>query len=347
MTPLIEFKHVYKKYPSHHGEVVALNDINLTIYPGEIIGIIGRSGAGKSSLLRCINLLEKPTSGDIIVNNHNQQLLIPAELAIARRNIGMIFQQFNLLNRKTVWKNIALPLQLLGIAKSDIKKRVAELLHLVGLTEKAKHYPAQLSGGQKQRVAIARALATNPKILLCDEATSALDPHSTQSILSLLQEINERFGITIVLITHEIEVIKSICQQVALLDNGYLLPKLSVTEFFTQILEENHPQHPTIMKYIGGYEWDERLLSICKSQQIQGLLLRIRFHGRSAAQPLIAHLVKEFDLEVNILQANLEFIGEELVGTMIVQIVHHPHIDAGIAYLRSQNITVEELAHVS
>lgn len=345
--PIIEFKNVTKKYLSSRGEITALNAINLAIYPGEIIGVIGRSGAGKSSLLRCINLLERPTSGEIIVNNHNQMSLTEKELAIARRNIGMIFQQFNLLSRKTVWENIALPLCLLSMPKAAIKKRVSELLNLVGLTERAQHFPAQLSGGQKQRVAIARALATNPQILLCDEATSALDPHSTQSILKLLQQINQQLGITIVLITHEIDVVKAICQQVGLLEDGYLFQKQAATEFFTQMLTHNHPHHDAVIKYIGGHEWDERILAICKSQQMHGLLLRVRFHGHSAAQPLIAHLVKEFGLEVNILQANLEFIAEDLVGTMIVQVAENAQVDAGLAYLRSHGILVEELAHVS
>ncbi len=345
--PIIEFKHVSKRYHSSHGMVTALNDINFVIYPGEIFGVIGRSGAGKSSLLRCINLLEHPTSGQVIVNNHDQMTLSAVELHNARRNIGMIFQQFNLLSRKTVWQNIALPLQIMGMPTAKIKTRVHELLHLVGLSERAKHYPAQLSGGQKQRAAIARALATHPQILLCDEATSALDPHSTQSILQLLQDINKQLGITIVLITHEVDVVKSICHRVALLENGNILQIKPVTAFFSQIIDPEHPDHNTVMSYIGESDWDDRLLSICRHEKMSGLLLRIRFHGESAAQPLIAHLIKEFGLEINILQANLEFVGEELVGTMIVQAGSHPHIDAGLAFLRAKGVMVEELAHVS
>jgi D-methionine transport system ATP-binding protein len=346
-VPLIEFKNVVKKYLSTHGEITALANINLVVNKGEIVGIIGRSGAGKSSLIRCINSLEQPTSGQIIINGRDQVMLTAAELGIARRNMGMIFQQFNLLSRKTVWQNIALPLEMMGKNKMAIKKRVAELLALVGLVDRAQHFPDQLSGGQKQRVAIARALTTAPEILLCDEATSALDPHSTQSILQLLQQINQQLGVTVVLITHEIEVIKSICQHVALLENGHLLQKKTVTDFFTQYLEQGHPQHASVMNYLGEQDWEPRLLSLCQAKNMQGLLLRIRFHGKSAAQPLIAHLVKNFDIEVNILQASLEFIGEDLVGTMIVQLTDNPQLDAGLAYLRAQDITIEELAHVS
>ncbi|MFN7097087.1 MAG: methionine ABC transporter ATP-binding protein [Gammaproteobacteria bacterium] len=345
--PIIEFKNVTKSYPSKHGVITALNNINLAIYPGEIFGVIGRSGAGKSSLLRCINLLEQPSTGQVLINNHDQMTFSRTALHQARRGIGMIFQQFNLLSRSTVKENVALPLQIMGMPSQQIKKRVKELLELVGLSDRANHYPAQLSGGQKQRTAIARALATQPQILLCDEATSALDPQSTQSILQLLQEINKKFGITIVLITHEIDVIKSICQRVALLENGSILQIKPVTAFFAQIVDPEHPDHNTVMSYIGNFDWDERLLSICRHEQMSGLLLRIRFHGESAGQPLIAHLIKEFGLEVNILQANLEFVGTDLVGTMIVQIAHHMHIDAGLAYLRAKGVVVEELAHVS
>ncbi|NNM59046.1 MAG: ATP-binding cassette domain-containing protein [Legionellales bacterium] len=344
--PIIEFKNLSKSYDSEQGRVDALLKIDLAIYPGEIMGVVGPSGAGKSSLLRCINLLEKPTAGHIFVNERDQLLLSAHELRIARHNIGMIFQQFNLLSTKTVWQNIALPLQIIQTPKTDIKARVNELLKLVGLSDRAQHYPSQLSGGQKQRVAVARALATRPQILLCDEATSALDPASTQSILELLREINQLFGITIVLITHEIEVVKNICHRVALIENGRILQIKRVTEFFAQQIDPLHPSHEAVVSYIGGHDWDERLLSICQHEQITGLLLRIRFHGASAAKPLIAHLVKDFGLDVNILQANLEFIGNELVGTMIVQVATHPHIDAALAFLRSKNVIVEELAHV-
>ncbi|MBY0544927.1 MAG: ATP-binding cassette domain-containing protein, partial [Gammaproteobacteria bacterium] len=291
-------------------------------------------------------LLEKPTSGQIVINGQDQVALNPSQLREARRNIGMIFQQFNLLSSKTVWENIALPLQIIHTPKTEINARVNELLDLVGLKDRARHRPAQLSGGQKQRAAIARALATKPQILLCDEATSALDPNSTQSILQLLQTINQQLGITIVLITHEVEVVKNCCQRVALIENGHILQVKPVTEFFAQLIDPAHPSHEAVVSYIGGHEWDERLLSICKHEEMSGLLLRIRFHGHSAAKPLMAHLVKTYELEINILQANLEFVGNDLVGTMIVQIENHPHIDAGLSFLRSKGVIIEELAHV-
>ncbi len=345
--PIIEFIDVTKTFASVHGVICALDKINLTIEAGEIFGVIGRSGAGKSSLLRCINLLEKPTSGKVLVNGQNLQQFNETELHLARRNIGMIFQQFNLLSGKTVWDNIAMPLKIAHFPAEKIKERVTELLQLVGLSERANHYPSQLSGGQKQRVAIARALATEPKILLCDEATSALDPQSTNSILQLLREINKKLGITIVLITHEIDVIKTACERVALLEHGRLVQLKQVMEFFSQPLDVDLPHQTEIASYIGDTNWDKRLLSICENESATGLLLRIRFHGHAACQPLIAHLVKNFNLEVNILQANLEFIGEHLVGTMIVQVSTHDQVDAGLAFLRSKGVMVEELAYVS
>ena len=347
ISPVIHCHQLGKRFDSAQGEIIALDNINLDIYPGEIFGIIGRSGAGKSSLIRCMNLLERPTSGHLKVNGVNLQILSAHALHQARRHIGMIFQQFNLLSQKTVWENIALPLSIMGLSKSAIAKRVSELLVLVDMSGRDKHYPHQLSGGQKQRVAIARALATEPTILLCDEATSALDPHSTQSILHLLQEINHRLGITIVLITHEIDVIKSICHRVGLLNNGHLLQIKSVADFFSQSLERTDLHHQTLTTYLGADLYDERLLTLCQAKQLNGLLLRIRFYGESAAKPLIAHLVKEVGLDINILQANLEFVGGDLMGTMIIQVGMHFHIDAGLAFLRAQGVIVEELAHVS
>lgn len=344
--PAIQFNHVSKYYPSAQGEVCALQDINLTVMQGEILGIIGRSGAGKSSLIRCINLLEQPTKGNIIVNDQDLQQLSSSQLRKARQQIGMIFQQFNLLHGKTVFQNIALALKVAGVAREKITTRVKELLQLVGLDNRAHHYPAQLSGGQKQRVAIARALANQPSILLCDEATSALDPESTYSILQLLREINHKLGITIVLITHEVEVIKIACDRVGLLDHGKLVQLKPVVEFFAQVPDSLLPHQTAALSYVGGTGWDPRLLAICTNAGISGLLLRLRFHGQSATQPLIAHLAKQFELEINILQANLELIGEHLVGNMIVHMSGGTQLEAGLAYLRARGIHVEELSHV-
>lgn len=344
--PAIQFNHVFKHYSSTQGEVCALHDINFTIEQGEIFGIIGRSGAGKSSLIRCINLLEQPTKGHIIVDGQNLQQLSNAQLRKARQQIGMIFQQFNLLNSKTVFQNIALALKVAGVANPRIASRVKELLQLVGLENRAHYYPTQLSGGQKQRVAIARALANQPNILLCDEATSALDPESTYSILQLLREINDKLGITIVLITHEVDVVKIACDRVGLLDHGKLVQLKPVVDFFSQVPDKLLPHQTAALSYVGGTGWDPRLLAICENVGISGLLLRIRFHGQSATQPLIAHLAKQFDLEINILQANLELIGEHLVGNMIVHMTGGSQIEAGLAYLRARGIHVEELSYV-
>ena len=217
---MIELQHLSKVFPMKDGAVDALRDISLTIQDGDIYGIIGMSGAGKSTLVRCINMLETPTEGSVIVNGQRMETLTPAQLRAARREITMIFQQFNLLMQRTCLKNVCFPMELAGVKKADAEARAKELLELVGLPDKAQAYPAQLSGGQKQRVAIARALATDPKVLLCDEATSALDPSTTHSILSLIKDINQKLGITVVVITHQMSVVEEICRHVAILDGG-------------------------------------------------------------------------------------------------------------------------------
>ena len=229
---LIELKHISKVYEGAT-RVEALKDISLNVKEGEIFGIIGQSGAGKSTLIRCINMLEAPTSGSVIVNGTDLTTLGEAELRKARKNIGMIFQHFNLLSSRTVYDNVAFPLELQGMSKAEIKERIEPILDIVGLTDRMKNYPSQLSGGQKQRVGIARALASNPKVLLCDEATSALDPQTTDSILKLLKDINEKMGLTIVLITHEMHVIREICDRVAVIEGGVILEEGSTVEVFT------------------------------------------------------------------------------------------------------------------
>lgn len=230
---MIELKNITKKFVQKKRETIALSGVSLFVPKGKIFGVIGSSGAGKSTLIRCVNLLERPSSGEVIIDGVNLQNLSPAQLAKERRHIGMIFQHFNLLSSKTVFENIAFPLQLDHTPKDQIRKRVAELLTLIGLEEKSNDYPANLSGGQKQRVAIARTLATNPKVLLCDEATSALDPATTSSILALLKDINERLGITILLITHEMNVVKRICDEVAVISEGKLIEQGTVAAVFS------------------------------------------------------------------------------------------------------------------
>ena len=233
---MIEIEHLNKTYPSPGGDIHALRDVNLRIEDGEIFGIIGLSGAGKSTLVRCINLLERPTSGTVRIDGRDMTQLSRRDLLKARQDIGMIFQSFNLLEQRTVLRNICFPLEIAGVKRDEAQARAAELLELVGLSDRAKNYPSQLSGGQKQRVAIARALATRPKYLLCDEATSALDPNTTQSILHLLKEINQTLGVTIVVITHEMKVVQQICNRVAVLDEGRIQETGPVSEVFT------HPQ---------------------------------------------------------------------------------------------------------
>lgn len=265
---MIELKNVSKLYESKEGNVLALDNINLTVEKGDIYGIMGLSGAGKSTLIRCINLLERPTSGEIWVDNIDLTKLSSNLLRQSRRSMGMIFQNYNLLTSRNVEKNIAYPLELNRLPKHEIKERVDQLLHLVGLTEKSKHYPSQLSGGQRQRIAIARALATNPKILLSDEATSALDPITSRSILNLLKEINEKLGITIVLITHQMEVIQQICHKAAVLKAGNIVEEGLVSRIFKA------PQHPYTKLLLGnkGFEKHEAVsLDLFRNVKVGGL----------------------------------------------------------------------------
>jgi D-methionine transport system ATP-binding protein len=244
---MIELKNVTKRFYQKGREIVALSDVSLTVPEGKIFGVIGASGAGKSTLIRCVNLLERPTNGAVIVNGEDLMALSSSALAKERRHIGMIFQHFNLLSLRNVFDNVAFPLELEGRSKQEIKERVLELLSLVGLEDKALDYPDNLSGGQKQRVAIARALATSPKVLLCDEATSALDPATTKSILLLLKDINKRLNITILLITHEMRVVKTICDEVAVINSGKLIEKGPVEEVF------NFPKHELTKEFILDY----------------------------------------------------------------------------------------------
>jgi D-methionine transport system ATP-binding protein len=241
---MIELRNITKSFSEKGVSSIVLSDVSLTVSKGKIFGIIGESGAGKSTLIRCINLLERPASGEVYVDGQNMMALSPSALAVARRNMGMIFQHFNLLSSATVFENVAFPLRLGRLPKDAVRKRVLELLNLVGLENKTDNYPAKLSGGQKQRVAIARALANNPGILLCDEATSALDPATTDSILSLLKSINKRMNITIVLITHEMEAVKTICDEVAVLNKGKLIEQGAISEIFSR------PGHELTKRFI-------------------------------------------------------------------------------------------------
>ena len=329
---MIELKHVSKTFDSDSGGVDALKDVSLTIEDGDIYGIIGMSGAGKSTLVRCINLLEKPTAGEVVVDGQRLDTMTPAQLRAARREITMIFQRFNLLMQRTCLQNVCFPMELSGVKKADAVRRAKELLELVGLPDKAQAYPAQLSGGQQQRVAIARALATQPKVLLCDEATSALDPTTTLSILALLKELNETLGVTVVVITHQMNVIEEVCHRVAILDHGVVAEEGTVAEIFSQPKTDIGRQ----LVYPNGVQIDRLPPS---------RVIRVAFNGGSSYEPLIASLAIDCGVKVNILGADTRNIEGKAFGTMLLGLPKEPEEAAkALRYIQSQpDITVEEV----
>ena len=309
---MIEIKHLNKTYRTADKDIVALEDINLTINDGEIFGIIGLSGAGKSTLVRCINLLEQPSAGEVIVDGESITALPRRELLKLRRSIGMIFQGFNLLEQRSVLRNVCFPLEIAGVKKKEAKERAMELLSLVGLADRAEAYPSQLSGGQKQRVAIARALATKPKYLLCDEATSALDPTTTRAILELLREINESLGVTIIVITHEMKVIDQICDRVAVIDHSRIAEEGKVSEVFTnprsQIARDLIiPRERTVLETEGGKR------------------LRLTFDGETTAGPHIAEMILACQAPVSILQASTKELDGVIYGYTIIELPKDGH----------------------
>ena len=327
----IKIENVSKTYSSKEGTVQALKNVSLTIRSGEIYGIIGMSGAGKSTLVRCMNFLEQPTSGNVLIKGRALGGLKEKELRKQREQIGMIFQHFNLLMQKNVLDNICFPLVIAGVSKKQAKKRAVELLQIVGLADKAKAYPGQLSGGQKQRVAIARALANNPDILLCDEATSALDPQTTQSILELLQQINHDYGITIVLITHEMSVVQKICNKVAILEKGHLVETGSVSKIFA------NPESAAAKKMIFGED-----TSVPKMEGKH--LVRIVFSENSSFEPVIGNMILRYKTPVNILHADTKDINGIATGEMILQLPEDEDIAKQmITYLRDCKLTVKEV----
>lgn len=331
MNEIIQIKNVSKTFIGKENTVEALKDINLDICRGDIYGIIGMSGAGKSTLVRCLNFLERPTEGTVLVEGRDLASLSEKELREARTQIAMIFQHFNLLMQRTVLDNVCFPMEIVGVKKSDARKKAIDLLKIVGLEEKASAYPAQLSGGQKQRVAIARALANNPKILLCDEATSALDPTTTRSILELLKEINRQYGITIVIITHEMAVVQEICSHVAIIDAGTLVEHGTVEQVFSA------PQTTAAKKLV--FQIDKPH-SIMKGKRC----IRIVFSENSSFEPVIANMVLECKTPVNILKADTEDIGGIAHGHMILQLPEDEVMAAKmIAYLKERKLTVEEV----
>ena len=307
---MIEIKHLSKTFGVSGGTVDALKDITLTIPDGEIYGIIGMSGAGKSTLVRCINMLERPTSGEVLIDGKSMTELSQRELREKRRDITMIFQGFNLLMQRNCLKNVCFPLELAGVKKADAEKRAAELLELVGLGDKFKSYPAQLSGGQQQRVAIARALATHPKILLCDEATSALDPQTTQSILSLIRDIHDRLGITVIIITHQMSVVEQICTRVAILDGGEVAEEGTVSDVFSSPKSEAAKR----LVYPEGYQ-----NPVMSGED--GAVIRVVFNGANATEtPLIAKMAIEENIAASILSASTRSIGDKAYGNMLLGI---------------------------
>lgn len=332
MEPMIQVENLCKSFSTKSGTVEAARNISFSIEKGEIFGIIGLSGAGKSTLVRCLNLLERPTSGSVWVNGKNLTELSERELRKERQNIGMIFQHFNLLMQRTALDNVCFPMEIVGISKKEARKKALEYLKIVGLEEKALSYPSQLSGGQKQRVAIARVLASDPEILLCDEVTSALDPQTTKSILELIRKINKEYGITVVVITHEMSVVQEICNRVAVLERGVLVESGTVEELFRSPKTEA-----------------ARRLVFSGRAQIQKMngkrLVRVTFKDKSSFEPVIANLVLTYRTPVNILYADTKNIGGSAEGEMILQL---PEIEETaekmIEYLRETNMGVEELS---
>ena len=329
--PLIELKHLTKTFKGKTQTVDALRDINLQIEQGDIYGIIGMSGAGKSTLVRCINFLERPTSGSVVIDGKDLAALTPKELRQLRQQVAMIFQHFNLLQQRDVRGNIAFAMEIAGMKRADIDRRINELLEIVGLTDRQHNYPSQLSGGQQQRVAIARALSTNPKIILCDEATSALDPTTTTSILNLLREINRKLGITIVIITHEMSVVESICTHVAIIDDGQLAESGTVESVFSQ--PKTRAARKLIFRKSGA---DSGILG--------ERLIRIVFEGNASSEPIIASLVMECHIAVNIMYADTRDVNGKAFGQMILQLPEDRlQQDKAIYYLQSKNLRVEEV----
>ena len=330
---MVELKHVSKIFQTADGDFQALKDVNLSIPDGEIYGIIGMSGAGKSTLVRCINMLERPTEGEVLINGQNLCTMSEKELRQQRRDITMIFQQFNLLMQRTCLKNVCFPMEISGVPKAEAVKRGMELLELVGLPDKANAYPAQLSGGQKQRVAIARALATNPKVLLCDEATSALDPNTTHAILQLISDINKRLGITAIIITHQMSVIEEICSHVAILDAGVVVEKGSVKDIFA------NPQTEAAKRLV--FPNSDTYAEHLKTNRV----IRVVFNGGTSYEPLIASLAIDCGVKANILGAETKNVNGQAFGYMLLGLPdNEAEANKALAYIRSrEGVSAEEV----
>ena len=348
---MIKLDHITQTYKTPEGrEFKALDDVSIEIRPGEIFGIIGRSGAGKSTLVRCINLLNRPSEGTVTVDGKNLTELSEDELRESRRSIGMIFQHFNLLSSRTVYDNVALPLELVGTSKNVIREKVEPLLKLVGLTEHAHKYPSQLSGGQKQRVGIARALTNDPKVLLSDEATSALDPETTVATLALLKRINKELGLTIVMITHEMQVVKQICERVVVMNYGKIVEQGKVVDIFMS------PQHETTKALIGNVMARDMPASILdrfrKARENHPnsdavYLLRLAFSGNEVTRPVISECSRRFNLDFNILRGTVDDVQGQTLGslTVLIEAESSVFIEA-VNFLRENGVVVEEINDV-
>ncbi|MEH7123819.1 methionine ABC transporter ATP-binding protein [Bacillus sp. JJ1532] len=340
---MISIKNVQKIFPSKQGQVTAVDNVNLEVNEGEIFGVIGYSGAGKSTLIRMLNGLEIPSSGNVVVANNEVSHIKGKSLRKARQDISMIFQHFNLLWSRTVRQNIAFPLEIAGVAKEERLKRVDELIKLVGLEGRENAYPSQLSGGQKQRVGIARALANNPKVLLCDEATSALDPETTDSILELLVDINERLGLTIVLITHEMHVIRKICHRVAVMESGKIVEIGPVLEVF------KNPQEPITKRFLQQVtepEETQETIEHLLEKYPEGQVVQLTFVGDSTGQPLITELIRKYDITVNILQGKISHTQNGSYGTLFIHLEGtESEVASAIEFIGLQQVGVEVIAN--
>ncbi|MCI0429701.1 MAG: methionine ABC transporter ATP-binding protein [Rhodospirillales bacterium] len=344
---MVRFERVGKVFQGPGGRVTALSDVSLSVRPGEIFGIIGRSGAGKSTLIRCINALERPTAGRIIADGEDITQLDRPRLVALRRRVGMIFQHFNLLSSGTVYDNVALPLEIAGLGGHAVHSKVRSLLDLVGLFEKRASYPANLSGGQKQRVGIARALVHDPRILLCDEATSALDPETTLAILALLKEINRRLGVTIILITHEMAVIKEICDRVAVLNDGVLVEEGAVADVFATPQSEVTRGLLRVM----APDLPDVIVDQIRSAPVAGgdALIRLRFAGVSAGETVLSELARRLSLDVRLVHGRIDYIGSPRAGNLVVALpVAGDNVVArAVGLLRSRSINAEVLGYVA
>ncbi|MFA7077651.1 MAG: methionine ABC transporter ATP-binding protein [Syntrophomonas sp.] len=340
---MIEIHNLTKIYHTTHQDIVALDNVSLSIKRGEIFGIIGLSGAGKSTLIRCINMLEKPTQGSIIVDGQDITALNKNELHLARQKIGMIFQQFNLLSSRSIFDNIMFPLEIAHVPTQPARQRVEELLEMVGLTDKARVYPDQLSGGQKQRVGIARALANDPKLLLSDEATSALDPQTTRSILKLLKDINSQLNLTILLITHDMNVIKQVCDRVAVINDSHIEEVGDVLSIFS------NPRTPTSQSFINTImnkgDTEEYTQNITKQQTGKySRLIRVSFIGSSAGEPIISSMIRTHDVDANILYGNIDRVKDVPFGNLILELIGTEEtVSLAMAYLMNNGLEIEVL----